>query len=611
MKKTLKTLLTAFSLTIITMLAWGWWNGVGLTLGKESSIMQGITAISLINGHDFSTLPDDFIFINTSCDLSLVDVYDENGMPRGNASITDRGKLRLLLDEISQSAEYKYIFLDIYLDKRYSTPSDSALIQAVNATPRFVCPYTDSYEISPSKMAMADYRVTALNNSFGKYLITDHNHPSIAYKAYSDLFGTGHATTPGSFIPRLRFNCINKYDAEGNTVIYDLGADLLDTDADINKLLKNKYVFIGAFGSGDIHPTYLGDMDGIQIHANAFADMLDGRHLLSWPVLLITGAVVMALFYLLITLKFYPASTLALSDSFFSKSFLSSVKDIRWLKVLLSFLSFELIFFILFIAVYFTSGRILELTSLSLLFTLLWNIRIDVLKKIYKSIIIMTKSSCRFLLIRLRHFFSYFSAILLTLSSFNETHAEEYKILFISAPGSVIVDGSSRMKGDTITLNKTINWNSPKQAIKLMNLKSGKQSVITSDLSGGKKNLTLASYIHTNRKMAFRDGGINSLESLAAAMPDSIALLDEIKVPCLVPQDSNHYFFITYDYNGETINKKLPIKEGYFYINRDIFIIDGEMKAPFSTYVNIYYRDVNAMRIRIIGEDTYINVYDL
>lgn len=188
-KRLLTQLAVSFLLTLVTLAAWVWWNGVGLSLGKELSLMQKATAISLLQNQDYSTPPEDFVFINTGCDLALVDVFDDNLIPRGNGCITDREKLSLFLDKVAQQPDYKCIVLDLYLDGHYATPYDSALVSHINYTPRLACAYTGDYPIDTEKMAMVEYRLSMFNSEFCKYLTIDHHNPSLAFKAYSDLYG--------------------------------------------------------------------------------------------------------------------------------------------------------------------------------------------------------------------------------------------------------------------------------------------------------------------------------------------------------------------------------------------------------------------------------------
>lgn len=207
-------------------------------------------------------------------------------------------------------------------------------------------------------------------------------------------------------------------------------------------------------------------------------------------------------------------------------------------------------------------------------------------------------------------FFRSASILILLLCSFSITYAEKYKILYVSSPGSVSVSGQAKAKGDTLLSGDIIKWKSAEQALKVVDLNSGKQRVIASTSANNKKNITLASYLLSSKKMATRDGEINTPEALAAALPDSLLLLDVIQIHCNIPQDDNRFFFINYDYNGERINKKLPATYGLFTIDRSIFTIDGNVIAPFSTSVGIYYRDAKAKRNKIIGEDIFIKVYD-
>lgn len=596
------------------MSMWIWWNDCGGMLGKEETLMNYYTALSLWGGKDYEHAPEDFIFINTANDLELVDVQDEYSLPKGNECITDRNKLTQVLRMLADGAEYKYIFLDILMDKQYVTPYDSALVDVINTTPRLVYAAGNSPEldgISQSKRGCAEYSTTIVNSDFCQYRLMSGKTPSMAYKAYLDLFPGKSWRVNNNFMPVLSFNQANKYDDDGRVRIYNLGVDILDVESDFCEYVKDKYIFIGAFGSDDVHDTYLGVMDGIQIHANAFACMLEGSHVYPVWVFIVMTLVVM-MFYIVVFI--YKRNITKHLANFCSKlpgsNKLKIMLGRKWIKVLLSFVSFEIFFTCLFYFFYLTTHRIIEVTSLSLLFTLIWNmpswtiikIRITnayiIMKKFVKKV---GKWNCTMILIAVAFFIGIYA----------EAYAEDYRILYISTPNYITIDGVRKNVGDTISSESIIEWRNNKQGMRVESILDKSRKVISKKQASTTGGLTLKSYLKSDKTMAHRDGILNSPEAIRVALPDTMVLLDKIEIANSVKQDETHFFFLEYEMDGELIRKKLQPCEGYLTIDRGIYIVDGNINRPFSTLINLYYYDAERNFIKIIGENIYIDIHDL
>jgi hypothetical protein len=98
---------------------------------------------------------------------------------------------------------------------------------------------------------------------------------------------------------------------------------------------------------------------------------------------------------------------------------------------------------------------------------------------------------------------------------------------------------------------------------------------------------------------------VNSISSRSGAIVNSLdvqrhfegdyLIIDKVSVPVspqTFPQDKNHFFFISYTYEGEDIMKKLGNNGEKLLIDRDeLFTIDGEPIPPFNTEMTLFYRD--------------------
>lgn len=75
-------------------------------------------------------------------------------------------------------------------------------------------------------------------------------------------------------------------------------------------------------------------------------------------------------------------------------------------------------------------------------------------------------------------------------------------------------------------------------------------------------------------------------------------IINEVAVPVspqTFPQDEQHFFFLSYMYEGEKIMKKLGNRGEKLIINKsDVFSIDGEPIEPYDTEMTLYYRDAKS-----------------
>lgn len=94
-----------------------------------------------------------------------------------------------------------------------------------------------------------------------------------------------------------------------------------------------------------------------------------------------------------------------------------------------------------------------------------------------------------------------------------------------------------------------------------------------------------------------RSGAIVNALDLKRHFEGDYLIIDEVAVPVspqTFPQDEKHFFFLSYQYNGEKIMKKLEHRGEKLVINRDdVFTIDGKSIKPFDTKMTLYYRDAS------------------
>lgn len=182
---------------------------------------------------------------------------------------------------------------------------------------------------------------------------------------------------------------------------------------------------------------------------------------------------------------------------------------------------------------------------------------------------------------------------------------ETYKILLINTP-SINIDGKRHVVGDCFGENASIEWSSDKQAMKLLHTGTGKQSVVVAKKYKETRSKSLASYFVQSRRLSTREGKILNVAELRQALTDTFYLMDSIHIETPLVTDSLHFFFVTYSYQGERINKRILCKEGTFTLTPEIFSIDGNPVTPFETDLQVYYWNRQKEECLLLTEGMHI-----
>lgn len=298
---------------------------------------------------------DDVIFINTAFDKELIPfgiVYEDGGNvdTLGNTEITSRKDLYHLL-KILEKVDYKYLILDIDLNKRYKSNDyildkrtgdkimiDDLLVNTINNMKRVVIARPRNGELLDKsledKAAFAYYLSTVTSTNFVRYKYYD-KYPFVPLMVYNEIqkehdndtirchypFGIealkplsvytqGHNLCYNSVF--LDFNYSNDYfsgQLNGDTGIFDyvkiLGRDIIDEgsseDIDgITECYRGKYIIIGNFET-DSHDTYAGSQYGPVILYKAIKALDNNKHIVKpfTVVLLLLLYFIISLFILL------------------------------------------------------------------------------------------------------------------------------------------------------------------------------------------------------------------------------------------------------------------------------------------------------------------------
>lgn len=180
------------------------------------------------------------------------------------------------------------------------------------------------------------------------------------------------------------------------------------------------------------------------------------------------------------------------------------------------------------------------------------------------------------------------TSVLAFLTSILAGRAEDYKILYITSP-DISIGGKYVNVGDVFSDSAPINWTGPRQAIKVQHISTHKQSLIVAEKYKKFKSSNLMSYLASNKQLSARQGELLNPLELSVVLNRTHYLLDTISVNCGMPVDDTCFFYATYEYNGETINKKLTTCRGKLIFDQSLFSIDGIAITPFDVDLKVYY----------------------
>lgn len=273
----------------------------------------------------------DVIFVNVAYDKQLIERHDEYGITIGNCDITDRGKLRSLLEVLQKIDNYKYIFMDVRFEKGFNSSDDSTLFSQIKKMRNIVVANHSDIELLDSsllpKAALNDYAATIVETNFMRYEYLKNNKPSMALYAYRELTGNtidrhicfytcNHRLCYKSLFINASIEKWSEFNDQQSKMYYNLGSDLLDNYSveDMASLIKGKYVVIGDMVE-DLHDTYSGPKPGSVITFYAFMALMNGEHFVRYILMIFLGMI-----YFFISLSLFESDSVIMKIPFIKKS---------------------------------------------------------------------------------------------------------------------------------------------------------------------------------------------------------------------------------------------------------------------------------------------------
>ncbi|XOV93205.1 MAG: hypothetical protein ACFHWX_00555 [Bacteroidota bacterium] len=255
-----------------------------------------------------------FLFINTSYDNQLVNVYDETGfLTIGNRPITDRKKLIDIFSVLQKRPDYEFIICDIFFEQPQDVDAD--LENVIEKLPHFLASRLLSDSLTPIypviEVPSAIASVQVINDELTKFKLSygDNNYTiplahylkknNIRYD-HRTLFPrmNGHSLIDPFFLD-LRITNFDLLIKKSYPLI-NLGELLALGEEAIYDLTKNRIIVLGDFIHHDNIETYLGQISGPLVLTNAYLALEEGDMVITWYFL-----IYMFICFLLITMGIF------------------------------------------------------------------------------------------------------------------------------------------------------------------------------------------------------------------------------------------------------------------------------------------------------------------
>ncbi len=386
MKKLRTNIVAAIVNAIVVLMLSYWLGNIQMPLGGEMPLAVKFLARLQSERKEKTAELDSFLFVNTCYDIDTIPYY-RHGQQEGYRAITKRSDLYTFLNYLCECQNYKYILLDIRMDKlpqRYNAYTDS-LISLISIMPRIAIAKSSTFVLADSSLLSfagdVDYLTNGIESNFLKFSILQKESLSLPLKMYHDLnqgsvhsclgglfYLDGHALCRKSFIPTMTISSEDMTPSRSENNRASWNYVNLDHVAECRlcNLYDGRIIVIGDLYDNDVHDTYLGKMSGALINANVYINCVQKRHVIKFIYVFLLGLFYTILFLLIISSDEYNHSS--------KKDFWHS--DI--LKIILSFIGSSFILSILAVLVYCITKNIMNI-----MFPVIW---FTIIPKIYLAI---------------------------------------------------------------------------------------------------------------------------------------------------------------------------------------------------------------------------------
>jgi len=168
---------------------------------------------------------------------------------------------------------------------------------------------------------------------------------------------------------------------------------------------------------------------------------------------------------------------------------------------------------------------------------------------------------------------------------------DNYRVIKVNGQILYIKSGKNMSQGDVFSPREQLEFKTDESRAAVISKTAGRK--ILSPKTGTKTKATL---LPAMNNISSRAGALINLIDLKNHFAGNYLVLDEIKLQISsksFPMDQEKFFFIRYDCNGETINKKLEHDGEKLIINKkELFKVDGEpIESDLVEECELYYRE--------------------
>jgi len=152
-----------------------------------------------------------------------------------------------------------------------------------------------------------------------------------------------------------------------------------------------------------------------------------------------------------------------------------------------------------------------------------------------------------------------------------------YKVIKVNGSIVYVRNGNPMSQGDVFPEDESLSFGTPTSRAAVINPEKGRfilQPDNTSDLANAKTH-----FLPGMNNISTRGGAFNNVQDLQNHFKDTLVLLRKAALavnPYKFPMDEDNFFFLTYIYKGEKINKKLGYDENQLVLAREeVLVVDG------------------------------------
>lgn len=181
--------------------------------------------------------------------------------------------------------------------------------------------------------------------------------------------------------------------------------------------------------------------------------------------------------------------------------------------------------------------------------------------------------------------------IALVAFNFPSMKDDNYKVIKVNGQIVVTSTGKALASGDVFKENTPLDFNSPEAKATVINAEKGR-FILTSQAKSSKAS----NLIPAINNIASRGGAILTIIDMQNLFAGNFCVINKMKVKIAAPDykmSKDNFFYVSYKYNGESINKPLAYDGDSLVIDKaELYKVDGKpITAPDDTQVTLYFRD--------------------